>query len=133
MRVFLDTSVLLAACGSSKGASREVFRIAGAKGWALLTSPYVLAEVDTNLDTVDEAGRDVWADLVNQLQRWPDILTIEYPVVFGPAKDRPVLFSALAWADVLLTLDRRDFGGLIATGFYGLDVMTPAMFLRGFR
>ena len=44
-------------------------------------------------------------------------------------KDRPILFSALATADVLLTLDRADFGGLLGTGFYGLAIMTPGMWL----
>jgi len=28
--------------------------------------------------------------------------------VFAPARDRPILFTASAWAEVLLTLDRRD-------------------------
>jgi predicted nucleic acid-binding protein len=28
MKLFLDTSVLLAACGSEKGVSRELFRLA---------------------------------------------------------------------------------------------------------
>jgi hypothetical protein len=27
-----------------------------------------------------------------------------------PAKDRPILFSALAWSEVLLTLNRGVFG-----------------------
>ena len=33
-------------------------------------------------------------------------------------------------SDVLLTLDRTDFGGLMKTGFYGLQVLTPGHFLR---
>jgi hypothetical protein len=42
-----------------------------------------------------------------------DVLTLNRPAVFHAAKDRPILFSALAWADVLLTLDRGDFGSLM--------------------
>lgn len=42
-----------------------------------------------------------------------DVLTLDRPAVFHAGKDRPILFSALAWADVLLTLDRGDFGGLM--------------------
>lgn len=38
--------------------------------------------------------------------------------------------SAAATADVLLTLDRADFGGVMAAGFYGLPVMKPGDFLR---
>ena len=54
----------------------------------------------------------------------------EWPVVFGPSKDRPILFTAAAFGDVLLTLDRNDFGPLMGTGFYGLAVLTPGNFLR---
>jgi hypothetical protein len=59
-----------------------------------------------------------------------DVFTLDRPVVFGPSKDRPVLFGALAWADVLLTLDRGDFGGLMDKPFYGLQILTPGMFLN---
>ncbi len=54
-----------------------------------------------------------------------DILTIDRIAVFGPAKNRPILFSALAWADVLLTLDERDFGALIETTFLRKLYITP--------
>jgi hypothetical protein len=32
-------------------------------------------------------------------------------------------------ADVLLTLDRADFGRLLGTRFYGLAIMTPGLWL----
>lgn len=51
-------------------------------------------------------------------------------MVFAPAKDRPVLFTALAFADVLLTLDKRDFGPLMGVGFYNLEIMKPGDFLK---
>ena len=50
----------------------------------------------------------------------------------GPssARDEALpLFSALAWADALLTLDRGDFGRLLGSDFYGLPVLTPGAFL----
>lgn len=56
-------------------------------------------------------------------------MTIDKPAVFPVTKDRPILFSALAMADVLLTLDRADFGRLLGTRFYGLAIMTPGMWL----
>jgi hypothetical protein len=59
-----------------------------------------------------------------------DVWTVDRPAVFGSAKDRPVLFTAAAWAEVLLTLDRGDFGALMGTGFYGLDILTPGDFLE---
>jgi len=59
-----------------------------------------------------------------------DVLTLGKPVVFLAGKDRPILFSALAWADVLLTLDRSDFGGVMDNPFYGLLVLKPVLFLE---
>lgn len=59
-----------------------------------------------------------------------DILTVDRPVVFSPAKDRPILFSALAWADALLTLDRGDFIDLLGQSFFDLPVLKPGDFLR---
>jgi hypothetical protein len=38
--------------------------------------------------------------------------------------------SALAWSEVLLTLDRDDFGALLGGTFYGLSILTPGMFLE---
>jgi hypothetical protein len=55
---------------------------------------------------------------------------MDRPAVFGPAKDRPVLFTAAAWAEVLLTLDRGDFGAVMGAGFYGLEVLMPGDFLE---
>ena len=59
-----------------------------------------------------------------------DVLTLGKAVVFLAGKDRPILFSALAWADVLLTLNRSDFGGVMDNPFYGLLVLKPVLFLE---
>ena len=130
MNLFLDTSVLLAACGSATGASREIFRQASVNGWVLLATPYVLEEVLRNLANFPPAASADWARLRPVLLVMDDVLTLEWPVVFPVAKDRPVLFSALAWADVLLTLDREDFGELLNQPFYGLPILKPGTFLE---
>lgn len=49
MKLFLDASVLLAACGSAKGSSRAIFHLAPAAGWTLVSSPYAVNEVMRNL------------------------------------------------------------------------------------
>ena len=54
----------------------------------------------------------------------------EYFPGFAPARDRPILFTASAWAEVLLTLDRRDFADLLGTSFYGLAILKPGDFLQ---
>lgn len=130
MRLFLDTSVLLAACGSSTGASREIFRLAPAHGWVLVTTPYAVGEVLNNLVNLPPDAGSKWVELHPHLLILDDVLTLDRVVVFPAGKDRPILFSALAWTDVLLTLDRNDFGSLLGTVFYGLNVLKPGDFLQ---
>jgi predicted nucleic acid-binding protein len=130
MNLFLDTSVLLAACGSANGASRALFQIAPREGWTLLASPYVLSEVVKNLGHFPPAATADWIRLRPRLVIVDDIVSLDRVAVFPVAKDRPVLFTALAWGGVLLTLDRGDFGRLLGEKFYGLDIMPPADFIQ---
>ena len=130
MKLFLDTSVLLAACGSAKGASREVFRLATFNDWTLIATPYVLEETERNLPKLSAIAKSAWKVLQPELVIHDDILTLRQLVVFPVTKDRPVLFSALAWSDVLLTLDRNDFTTLLGDEFYGLPVLKPGTFLE---
>ena len=125
MNVFLDTSVVLAACASRTGASREVCLRSTPNAWTLIVTPYVIAETEANLPDLQSPAASEWEALRSRLAVTDDVLTLDRPAVFGPAKDRPILFSALAWADVLLTLDRNDFGSLMGRTFYGLRVMRP--------
>ena len=83
-----------------------------------------------NLTFLAPAALSSWLALSNKLNLVDDSLVMDWPVVFSPAKDRPILFTALAYADVLLTLDRADFGPLMGIGFYGLQIMKPGEFLR---
>ena len=130
MRLFLDTSVLLAACASANGASREIFRVAEVNHWVLVATPYVVNEVLRNLPDFPVAASGDWVRLRSEILVMDDVLTLNRPVVFPVPKDRPVLFSALAWADALITLDRGDFATLLGTSFYGLAVLRPGQWLE---
>jgi hypothetical protein len=94
-----------------------------------LISPWVLREVRENLRNRPEAVRE-WKSLRRSISIEKDEFIFDWPLVFEIAKDKPVLVTALACADVLLTLDRRDFGSLIGQTVYQLRVRTPGGFLR---
>lgn len=130
MRLFLDTSVLLTACASTTGASHEIFRLAHNHDWVLIVTPYVISEVLNNLTEFPASAIAQWAKLRADLFLLDDVLTVDRPVVFPAAKARPILFSALAWADVLLTRDTGDFGAILGRSFYELQVLTPGGFLQ---
>jgi predicted nucleic acid-binding protein len=130
MKLFLDTSVLLAACGSARGSSRALFGYAPANGWTLIASPWVVTEVVRNLRKFPPAATHEWLRFRSQLTLVDDVLSINRVVVFPVSKDRPVLLTALATSHVLLTLDRDDFAGLLGSHFYGLPLMPPSEFLE---
>lgn len=130
MRLFLDTSVLLAACGSAQGSSRALFQYAATQGWELLASPWVLGEVTRNLVKLPIAATAQWLRLRQQLVIVDDVVSLDRALVFPVSKDRPVLLSALASANVLLTLDREDFTGVLGSQCYGMPILLPFDFLE---
>ena len=78
----------------------------------------MLREVRNNLaDKPPEAVR-AWISLR------PKATVEEDELTFEASKDKPILFTALACADVLLTRD------LLGQTIYGLRVVTPGEFLR---
>ena len=129
MTVFLDSSVIIAASLSSRGASRLILGKAAENDCELIASSYVIDEVTRNLKEFSGEAIVNWAAFRDSIEIVQDILAIEKIVVFAPAKDRPVLFSAYSYADVLLTLDAGDFIDLLGNKFYGLEILKPGAFL----
>jgi hypothetical protein len=82
-----------------------------------MASPYVLLEIEKKLPRLVPTAAHAWSQLKNALITVPDVWSLDRPVIFHAAKDRPVLFAAAAWAEVLLTLDRTDFGPAVVNGF----------------
>ena len=93
----------LAACLSQTGASRLIFELAAAQEWELVVSRWVLREMRENLADLPLSATRVWLDLKNQLVVEDDELTFDWPLLFHVTKDKPVLCTALACADVVLT------------------------------
>jgi predicted nucleic acid-binding protein len=130
LNLFLDSSVILAACRSNRGASRWILDNGSRHGWDLLTTPYAMSEVEANLRRVAGPGSEDWPLLRTRIRVVTDVAVLDVPTVFLKAKDRPILFAAYAWAEVLLTHDREDFLAMLGTQFYQLKIRTPRDFLR---
>jgi len=133
VKLFLDASVALAAAGQKTGASRAIFDLAPAMAWELQASNYVLREIAANLHRFPPLAAQEWPALAARLSIVRDLTCFDYPAVFSPGKDRPVLFTAAGWADVLLTFDRQHFGRFFGSGFYSLRVSPPGDFLAAER
>ncbi len=132
MRIFLDSSVLLSSCGSGKSLSRLITEISDERGWHLVSAGYCRAETARNIGKLGEEAVLRWPDLRAKVEWVPNALTSVRPLLLTASKDKPVLISALAAeCEVLLTLDKGDFGVLLGTRVYGMWVSTPRDFLVG--
>jgi hypothetical protein len=94
-----------------------------------MASPWVVGEAKHNIPKLGTEVSEAWQQLEPQLSFVADVVSLDRALVFPVAKDRPVLVTALAWADVLLTLDRADFIGLLGSACYGMPIMLPSEFL----
>lgn len=133
MKLFLDTSALIAACGGPTGASRYITDNAFQNGWHLLTSAFVLDEVNRNVFKLGDAPAAEWRTLATRLEEVPDVFAFSWVAIFPVPKDRPVLFTAAAFADVLITLDHSDFIDCLGSSFFRLAIQTPFAFVRAQR
>lgn len=135
MKLFLDTSVLLAGAGSAKGASRFVVERARACDWELLTAEYCVEEAKRNVAKLGaRAGGALVSVFLPKLLVAPTELIFDKILVFPKAKDRPVLLSALGCrADFMLTLDEADFQGVIGDRVYDPEIRSPGQFLLEMR
>lgn len=130
MKIFLDSSVILSACVSTKSLSRLITEIAEDRGRNLISAVYCRAETVKNLAKFEPQATAHWQNLQIRIEWLPNALTTKRPLLLTASKDKPVLISALAAKpDVLLILDARDFALLLNTEVYGVFVTTPRDFL----
>ncbi len=129
----MDSSVLLAAAGSTSGASRLLITSAKREGWILVTSAYCVREVEHNLPKLKPKASIDWRRTIKPaLTVAGTHLVLDRPLLYRAVKDRPVVITALSLkADFLLTLDRADFHDLLGSSVYGLPIRTPGEFLKG--
>jgi len=128
--VFLDSSVMISAAGSEKSLARLIVTLADKNGWQLITSAYCRAETNRNVVKFGPEAVARWEKMKGGIGSVPDALTSTRPLLLTAAKDKPVLISALAAeSQILLTLDRGDFGIVLETEVYGMLVTTTRGFL----
>jgi predicted nucleic acid-binding protein len=136
-RLFLDASLLIAAAGSSTGASALILEVCRHGQAQAVSSRLVLLEAERNIRA--KLGRDAL------LRFYQDIATLDLDLVDPPTpqeiakmrplihpKDAHVLAAALkGGVEVLLTLDRAHFlSPPVLEAGLPFQIMTPAAFLR---
>jgi predicted nucleic acid-binding protein len=101
-------------------------------GVRLITSNYVMGEVQRNLPRIDQIER------LRKLLRTVQVLTFEVlpeiDDVALPLKDIPVLAGAvLAKADFLVSGDKKHFGPLYGSVVSGVRIIAPTELLSALR
>lgn len=137
LRVFLDSSVLIAAAGSRNGASGAVMQLAEVGLFKVLVSRYVLTESERNLRKKLPRGLSIFAEILSLMvlevleDPSPEACNVWKPII--EPKDTPVVAAAVAGkATVLLSLNTKDFTA-DAGNKAGMLLLTPAQFLQQLR
>ena len=128
--LFLDANVLISAAWKEGG---EIALIWQMEGVLLITSNYVMGEVQRNLHQVGQIER------LRALMRSVQIVSFEklhdLPEAMAlPEKDRPVLAGAVqAKADHLVSGDKRHFGPWYGKSIHGVRITAPTELLAVLR
>jgi predicted nucleic acid-binding protein len=128
--LFLDANVLISAAWKH---GAEIALLWHMKNVRLITSSYVMGEVQRNLPRADQVDRlralmrSVRIDASAVLGEAPELLVL-------PPKDQPVLAAAMAaGADHLVSGDKRHFGPLYGMVIQGVRITAPSELLDVLR
>ncbi len=137
-RVFLDTSALIAGIASSKGAAREVLRLAEIGLIEAVVSRQVVVEADRNIsaklpECLDDVRSYVGTLAPVLIEDPPARAVKRFSSLIDPG-DAPILAAAsAAKADYLVTWDIKHFLTEKTRSLANPKVMTPGEFLYEFR
>ncbi len=136
-RIFADSSVLIAGCGSRTGASRAVLTMAEIGLFKLVVSEQVLEECDRNLRKKLPAALPIFTQLIAiinpEIRPDPSLEESSQWAAIIEAKDTPILAATVrANIDRFLSLNTKDFTAEVAIQS-GLIIQTPAEFVREIR
>ena len=116
---FLDANILVSAAWKLDSETAKIWKLAGLR---LVTSSYVVGEVQRNLHHISQIER------LRSLMTQVEILTFEdlpapEELQALPAKDRPVMAAAIkAGADFLITGDKKHFSQWFGKSVCGVRV-----------
>ena len=138
IRVFVDASVLFAACYSASGASREIVRLAIQGGIRLVMSDVVQGEVRRNLKAKAPKALP-FLDQLLELVPFEFVEATRQEVLSAQAytemKDAPIVAAAVqAQAEYLVSLDRVHLvEALEVAEGSGMAIVLPGTLLQIIR
>jgi len=81
VKIFLDSSVLLSACGSAKSLSRLITEMAPDRGWHLISASYCRAETCKNIGKLSAEASLRWPAMQAKIEWVSNALTSNRPLL----------------------------------------------------
>jgi len=135
-RVVLDTSVLVAAMRSRRGASYELLSRLGADGFEIAVSVSLVLEYESALLRhfealqLDEGDVRDLIDYVCGVAIRQEIFFLWRPLLRDPGDDLVLELAVAAQCEAIVTHNVRDFAGAEKLG---VRVLTPGRFVQELR
>jgi putative PIN family toxin of toxin-antitoxin system len=138
LKVFLDTSTVIAGIASSSGAAKEVINLAEMRLITIYISRQVIIEADRNI-------KSKLPEMLKELRAFIKILSpvlVDDPTTEEIKKysscinqnDAPILSAAISsGADYLVTWDKKHFIKKRSSFAVNIKIVTPGEFLQNFR
>jgi len=138
IKVFIDTSVLIAGVASLTGASAAVLDLCEAESLQMVISRQVLVEADRNfsakLPGLVNEFRQFIRNLVPLMVEDPPAAAVERAAGLIDRKDAAILAAAIeSKVEFLITLDKKHFLKQKVQRNIPIEICTPSDFLRIFE
>ena len=138
IKVFIDTSVLIAGVASLTGASAAVLDLCEAESIQMVISRQVLVEADRNfsakLPGLINEFRQFIRNLVPLMVEDPPAAAVERAAGLIDRKDAAILAAAIeSKVEFLITLDKKHFLKQKVQRNIPIEICTPSDFLRIFE
>lgn len=136
MLVVLDTSVIVAAWRSRRGASFEIVSRLGRGTFDIVISVPLAIEYDSAVRRNRGAGSltqddaQVFVDYICGVARRQSIFFLWRPLLRDPNDDMVAEVAVAAGSETIVSHNVRDFAGVEK---FGIEVMTPGRFLTTLR
>ena len=136
LRVFVDTSALLAGLNSPYGAAGTVLASCFNHDIIAIISPQVIEEAERNMPVKFSHLATAWASFLlipPEIARAPSLAAVRRAYEILPTSDAPILASAItAKPDVLITWNTRDFLRREVIASVSFPILVPGQFLEHF-
>ena len=136
LRVFIDTSALLAGLNSPTGAAGTILAACFSHDLVPVISPQVIEEAERNIPLKFPLLAAAWASFLlipPEITLLPSLAIIRRAYKILPTSDAPILASALrAKPDALVTWNTKDFLRKEVIASAPFPILIPQQFLERF-